>query len=195
MIRGVAAECRMPLCYGGGVKTLEQAVRIIKSGVEKVAVSSLAVESPAVVADIARFIGSQSVVAVIDVKQNVQSGKYEIWTHNATRNTRRDPVEFAKEIEQCGVGEIAVNAIDQDGIMKGYDLKLVRQIRDVVSVPMTVLGGAGNLQHIERLLSECGVVGAAAGSLFVFKGVYRAVLINYPSPIEKAQLCASARAC
>lgn len=194
MIRAVAAECRMPLCYGGGVKTLEQAVRIIKSGVEKVAVSSLALESPAVVAEIARFTGSQSVVAVIDVKQDFRSGKYEIWSHNATRNTRRNPVEFAKEVEGCGVGEIAVNAIDQDGVMKGYDLKLVRRIRDVVSVPMTVLGGAGNLQHIETLLNECGVVGAAAGSLFVFKGVYRAVLINYPSPAEKAQLCASAMA-
>ncbi len=182
----------MPLCYGGGVKTLGHAVEIIRMGVEKVAISSLAVENPASVSEMANYVGSQSIVAVLDVKRNPRTGAYRLWTHNGTRNTGLEPVAFAKRLEDLGIGEIVVNSIDQDGMMNGYDLELVRAIRKVVTVPMTVLGGAGNLGHIRQLLSEFGVIGAAAGSLFVFKGVYRAVLINYPSRTEKIAVCAAA---
>jgi cyclase len=194
MIRNLAAECRMPLCYGGGVKTLEQAVRIIKLGVEKVALSSAAVTMPGLVAEMARHVGSQSVVVVLDVKRDPRSGRPAVWTHNGTRNTGKDPVAFARELETLGVGEITVNAIDHDGVMQGYDTPLVRSIRDAVTVPMTVLGGAGSLRDIQSLIAEFGIIGAAAGSLFVFKGVYRAVLINYPARAEKQLLCAGALA-
>ena len=194
MIRNLAAEFRMPLCYGGGVKTLAQAVRIIKLGVEKVALSSSAIENPKLVSEIARHVGSQSVVAVLDVKAGRRPGVFEVWTHNAKRSTRRDPVELARQFEQLGAGEITLNSIDQDGVMKGYDLDLVRVVRSAVSLPMTVLGGAGSLQNIEALIRQFGVLGAAAGSLFVFKGVYRAVLINYPSRDQKAELCSAALA-
>jgi cyclase len=190
MIRNLAAECRMPLCYGGGVKTVEQAVRIIKMGVEKVAISSAAIGDPGLVSAIARHVGSQSVVVVLDVKRNPKNGRAEVWTHNGTRSVQKDPVEFAKQLEELGVGEITVNSIDQDGVMKGYDIELVRSIRDVVAVPMTVLGGAGSLRDIELLIKEFGIIGAAAGSLFVFKGVYRAVLINYPARAAKQALYA-----
>lgn len=192
MIRNLAAECRMPLGYGGGVKTVEQAVRIIRMGVEKVAVSSLAVENPGVVSAMARHVGSQSVVAVLDVKKASKSGGYEVWTHNATRNTHRDAVDFARQMEDCGVGEITINSIEQDGVMKGYDIEIARRIREAVTVPMTVLGGAGSLQDIELLIRNFGVIGAAAGSLFVFKGVYKAVLINYPDRAQKKTICAGA---
>jgi cyclase len=192
MIRNLAAECRMPLCYGGGVKTLEQAVRIIKLGVEKVALSSGAIENPGLVSEIARHVGSQSVVAVLDVKAGRRPGSFEVWTHNAKRSARRDPVELARQFEQLGAGEITLNSIDQDGVMKGYDLELVRVVRSAISLPMTVLGGAGSLQNIEALIRQFGVLGAAAGSLFVFKGVYRAVLINYPSRAQKAEICVAA---
>lgn len=181
MIQNLAAECRMPLCYGGGVKNAEQALRIIKMGVEKVAISSAAIETPQLVSEIAKQAGSQSVVSVLDVKKNVKTKGYEIWTHNGKINTRKDPVEFAKELEDLGIGEITVNSIDRDGEMKGYDMELFRNIRKAITVPMTVLGGAGNLKDIEKLIEEFGIIGASAGSLFVFKGVYRAVLINYPS--------------
>jgi len=189
MIRNLAAECRMPLCYGGGVRTVEQAVAIIKMGVEKVAISAAALENPGLVSAIGRFVGSQSVVVVLDVRRHPRTGAPELWTHNGTRNTGRDPVAFARELEALGVGEITVNAIDRDGVMKGYDLDLVERVRAAVSVPMTVLGGAGSLDDIGDLIRRFGTIGAAAGSLFVFKGVYRAVLINYPSRAEKLALC------
>jgi imidazole glycerol-phosphate synthase subunit HisF len=192
MIRNLAAECRMPLCYGGGIKSLEQAVRIIKLGVEKVAISSHAIENPQLVSEIARYVGSQSVVVVLDVRRAKQPGACEVWTHNGKRNTGRDPVELASRFEALGVGEITVNSIDNDGMMKGYDIDLVHKIRRAVSVPMTVLGGAGSLNDIGNLLREFGIIGAAAGSLFIFKGVYRAVLINYPDRAQKAGICAAA---
>jgi cyclase len=192
MIRNLAAECRMPLCYGGGVKTVEQAVRIIKLGVEKVAVSAAAVERPPLISEAASYVGSQSIVVVLDVRKDVRTGRYEVWTHNGTRNTHRDPVELAREAEALGAGEITINSIDRDGVMKGYDLELARQVRDAVTVPMTVLGGAGSLRDLEALISDLGIVGAAAGSLFVFKGVYKAVLINYPDRTQKQVLTAAA---
>ena len=191
MIKSLAAECRMPLCYGGGVKTLEQAVKIIKLGVEKVALSSSAVETPQLIAEISKYVGSQSVVAVLDVKRSGSPGAYEIWTHNGQRNTKLNPVELAKQLEQLGVGEITINSIDQDGVMKGYDLELITAVRNAVTVPMTALGGAGSLKDIGNLINEFGIIGAAAGSLFVFKGVYRAVLINYPTRAQRSEICAA----
>jgi cyclase len=192
MIRDVAAECRMPLCYGGGVRTVEQAVRIIKMGVEKVALSAAAVEDPSLVTAIARHVGSQSVVVVLDVRRDPRSGRPQVFTHNGTRATGKDPVAFAAELERLGVGEITLNSIDRDGVMKGYDLELVDAVRKAISVPMTVLGGAGSLRDVQALVSRLGIVGAAAGSLFVFKGVFKAVLINYPSRADKLALCAAA---
>jgi len=192
MIRFWAAECRMPLCYGGGVKTVEQARTIISLGVEKVSLSSAAIADPGLVASIARDVGNQSVVVVLDVRKT-HDGKYEIWTHNATKNTGKSPVEFAKTLQDLGVGEIVVNSIDRDGELKGYDLELADRIREAIAVPMTMLGGAGALQDIGDLIARFEIIGAAAGSLFVFKGVYRAVLINYPNPDVKDNLIRTAR--
>jgi cyclase len=175
----------MPLCYGGGVKTCEQAQRIIGLGVEKVAISSVALENPELVTETAEYVGNQSVVIVLDVKKSLIGGKYEVRTHNGRNKTGKSPVELARQMERLGAGEIVVNSIDNDGLMKGYDFDLVQKIRDEISVPLTVLGGAGSLDDISRLISKFGIIGAAAGSLFVFKGVYRAVLINYPNREEK----------
>jgi len=187
MITNLAAECRMPLCYGGGVKTVQQIVKIIGMGVEKVAISSVAVSNPRVVSEMASYVGSQSIVAVLDLKKN-RSGIFEIWTHNGTRNTGRELVEFARELEGLGIGELVLNSIDRDGTMLGYDREILRRIRDIVRVPVTVLGGAASLDDIGELVREFGIVGAAAGSLFVFKGAFKAVLINYPSRGKKLQL-------
>ena len=186
MIRNLAAECRMPLCYGGGIKTEAQAERIIGMGVEKVSISSAAVENPALVPALARRIGSQSVVAVMDVKRDGKAA--QVWTHNGKKRTSLEPVAFARQLQDSGVGEIVVNSIDNDGVMKGYDLELFEKVRAAVSVPLTALGGAGSLDDIRKLVERFGIVGAAAGSLFVFKGVYRAVLINYPGRAEKDAL-------
>lgn len=185
LIENLAAECRMPFCYGGGVNTVEQAQKIIGLGVEKVAISSAAVGSPELVSRIAGQVGSQSVVVVMDVRKTLIGGNYEVWTHNGTRCTGKCPIKFAQQMERVGAGEIVVNAIDNDGTMKGYDFSLVGKIRESISVPMTVLGGAGSLKDIGELIGKFGIIGAAAGSIFVFKGVYKAVLINYPNRQEK----------
>jgi len=188
LIKHLATECRMPLCYGGGVRSVEQIDKIISLGVEKVALSAAVVETPELITLAAEVVGGQSVVAVLDVKKRRLGGRYEVMTHNATKKTGLNPVDLAKKAEDLGAGEVVINSIDQDGAMNGYDFDLIQKVRESISLPLTVLGGAGSLQDIESLISRFGIVGAAAGSLFVFKGVYRAVLINYPNRSEKDAL-------
>lgn len=191
VISHLASECRMPLCYGGGVRTVTQIEKIISLGVEKVAVSSAAVENPTLISDAAMRVGSQSVVVVIDVKKTGLLRRYEVVTHNGSRGTGLNPVEFAHRMAELGAGEIVVNSVDRDGDMKGYDLDLVDQLRQAVNLPLTVLGGASSLGDLKELITRYGIIGAAAGSLFVFKGKYRAVLINYPNRAEKEALLPS----
>lgn len=188
LIAQLAAECRMPLCYGGAVKSPEQARRIIELGVEKVALSAAAIDDPPVISAIAEEVGGQSVVVVLDVRKGTRGFPYEVYTRNGKRGTGRGPLEVAQEAEARGAGEVVVNSIERDGMMAGYDLALATLIRDGIGIPLTVLGGAGSLEHIGELLTACGVVGAAAGSLFVFKGPYRAVLISYPTHAQKEDL-------
>ncbi len=192
LIASMAAECRMPLCYGGGVKTVEQVERVISLGVEKVAISSAAIDDPSLLANAAARVGRQSIVVVLDVKKAGLLQRYELFTHNGRKGRGISPFDFARKVEELGAGEILVNAIDRDGTMKGYDLALVKQIREAVGIPMSVLGGAGGLADIEALFRCCGVIGAAAGSMFVFKGKYRAVLIQYPGHGERDALCEAA---
>lgn len=187
MIENLAAECRMPLCYGGGIKTVEQATRIFNLGVEKIALSSAVIENLKLVSDISKEVGSQSVVVVIDVKKKMFGG-YDIYTHNGTKKTNIDLEKFIIELQSLGIGEIVINSIDNDGVMKGYDLNLIEKIKPLINVPMTVLGGAGTLEDINKLIEKFGILGCAAGSLFVFKGKYKAVLINYPNKTEKEKL-------
>ena len=187
MIENLASECRMPLCYGGGIKTLEQAQRIFSLGVEKIAVSSAAIQNPSIVSDIASKVGSQSVVVVLDVKKKMFGG-YDMYTHNGKISININPIDFAIKMEKEGAGEIVINSIDNDGVMKGYDLDLIDKVRNSISLPLTVLGGAGDLEDIGGLIQKYGIIGAAAGSLFVFKGKYKAVLINYPNWEEKDRL-------
>jgi len=193
LIRNLAAECRMPLAYGGGVHTVEQFERLVSLGVEKVSVSAAAVADPGLIERAAARVGRQSVVAVLDVRKKGKD--WEVFTHNGSRATGLDAVAFAQKAEALGAGEIVVNSIDRDGQMKGYDLELVRAVRAAVTRPLTFLGGAGTLADVGGLVRELGIVGAAAGSLFVFKGVYRAVLINYPSQADKDKLVAEAAGC
>jgi imidazole glycerol-phosphate synthase subunit HisF len=180
VIAQLAAECRMPLCYGGGVKTVEQVERLITLGVEKVAVSSAAVNDPHLIARAAERVGSQSLVVVIDVKNSGILRRPEVVILNGTKRTGEEPAAFARKMQEVGAGEIVLNSVDRDGMMSGYDLDLVARVRAAVSTPITVLGGAGSLDDLGDLVRRYPVIGAAAGSFFVFKGKYRAVLINYP---------------
>jgi cyclase len=184
LIEKLANQSRMPLCYGGGVQTVEQAQKIFSLGIEKIALSSAVIKNPQLVTQIADRVGSQSVIVVLDIKKKLLGG-YEVYTHNGKRSTGINPIKFAKELEQLGAGEIILNSIDQDGVMKGFDMILIDKIAENISIPLTVLGGAGSLEDIEKVIDKHGVIGVAAGSLFVFKGPYKAVLINYPTQSEK----------
>lgn len=185
LIEKLAIQCRMPLCYGGGVKTIDHVQHIVGMGVEKVSVGAVAVENPGFVSEAASRVGSQSIVVVMDVKKSPWLRKYQVYIRNGTCRVNFEPVEFAKKCEAFGAGEIVVQSIDRDGTSTGYDLDLVAQVRQAVSLPVTVLGGAGGHDDIISLVRQFGVIGAGAGSLFVFKGKYRAVLINYPSREER----------
>jgi cyclase len=191
LIKDLAMECRMPFCYGGGVSTKEEAIKIVSLGAEKVALSSAVIQRPQLAAEIGQAIGNQSVVVVLDYKKKkgfFSGTSYEIYTHNGTKNTKLDLFGFVKVLEKLEVGEILLNSIDRDGMMNGYDLEVIEKVRDLTSVPISVLGGAGSLSDIETLVSKFKIIGAGAGSLFVFKGRYKAVLINYPNFEERKKI-------
>jgi len=188
MIANLAKECRMPLCYGGGIKTLAQAEKIISLGVEKVSLSSIVVDNPNLIFEISEKLGRQSVVVVLDIKKNILSNNYTIWTHNATQNSKRNVSEMISIIQKIGVGEIVLNFIDYDGTGKGYPIEVIQKFKRQINVPLTIMGGANALEDMSNAVKKCGLLGVAAGSLFVFKGNYRAVLINYPEPKHKERL-------
>ncbi|QDP85845.1 imidazole glycerol phosphate synthase subunit HisF [Chryseobacterium sp. SNU WT5] len=187
LIERIANQSRMPLCYGGGVKTVEQAQKIFGLGIEKIALSSAVLQNPDLITEIADRVGGQSVIVVLDVKKKLFGG-YEVYTHNGKKATGINPFDFAAKAQQLGAGEILINSIDQDGLMKGYDLNLIDKVREKITLPLTVLGGAGSLADIKKVIDKHRIIGVAAGSLFVFKGVYKAVLINYPTKTEKENI-------
>lgn len=193
LIEDMAVECRMPLCYGGGVKNLTQAQRILSLGVEKVAVSSVVFEKPEVIREISGSVGRQSLVVVLDVRKKRFGGKYECYINNGKKNTKKCPVEIAKMVQELGAGELVINSIDNDGVMKGYDMELISLIKSAINIPVTALGGGGSYEDVKSLVDSQGLIGAAAGSLFVFKGKYRAVLINYPNDDEKNLMLKNSR--
>lgn len=187
MIANLANECRMPLCYGGGIKTAKQAQKILSLGVEKIALSSIVLTNPGIVQEIASQIGAQSVVVVFDVKKKTFGG-YDVYTHNGTNKHKLDLMTLIKQIETLGAGEVVLNTIDNDGVMKGYNFSLIDKVKEKISIPMTILGGAGSIDDIAQAIARYGIIGCAAGSLFVFKGKYKAVLINYPNKKDKNQI-------
>ena len=187
LIEKLAGECRMPLCYGGGVRSVDDALRILSLGVEKVALSSGVVQRPELVAQIAREVGNQSVVVVLDLKRTLFSG-LKLTTHNASVSHSVNPIEFAVQIEELGAGEIVLNFVDLDGTMSGYDSKAIEMFRERLSVPITAAGGCGSGDDLRDLMGQFSPIGCAAGSYFVFKGKYKAVLISYPNASEKRAL-------
>lgn len=190
LIRQIAGEAFMPLAYGGGISSLDQARQILKAGVEKVVLNALATENPEEVRRIAAFAGSSSVVVSIDVSKHWLRG-YQVMSRSASQRTALSPVEAARRAEQMGAGEILLTAVDRDGTMAGYDLNLIRQVAEAVSVPVIACGGAGGLADLGRAMAA-GASAASAGSLFVFQGRHRAVLITYPSPTEIESLAGAA---
>ena len=188
LIQSIASECRMPLCYIGGVKTVTQVERIVSLGVEKVGIGACSIYNPEVIQEAALRVGSQSIVSIFDIKKTGLFGRYEIFTHNGKTATGIEPVEMAIKVQSLGAGEILCNSIDRDGTLKGYDFDLINTIHNAVTVPLSVIGGAGSLDHMQELIDHFGLIGASAGSMFVFKGKYRAVLIQYPNPEDRMRM-------
>jgi len=183
LLEKVAGEAFMPLGYGGGIRTLEDIKTILGLGVEKVVINSYAVENPSFISAAADFAGNQSVVVSIDVKKNL-FGKYEVRTLRGTKQTGLDPVAFAKKMENAGAGELIVTSIDRDGTMKGYDIDLISRVTAAVNIPVVANGGARTVADLSAAINQGGASAAGAGSMFVFQGPHRAVLISYPSYAE-----------
>lgn len=197
-IREIASEAFIPLSYGGGIRSIEDAERLFTLGIEKVILNTAAAEIPQLISQITRNFGSQAVVVSIDVKKisGFFSGtKHEVHIRSGKKNLKVDPILYAKRAEELGAGEIMLTSIDNEGTMQGYDLDLIRSVAEVVSIPVMASGGAGSLSHICQAIFDAKASAAAAGSLFIYHGKHRAVLINYPerSEIEEAFCKVSAR--
>lgn len=179
-IEEVASECFMPLAYGGGIASVDDARRILKLGVEKVVFNTATWRAPEVVRDAAREFGSQAVVASIDVRRKL-FGRHEVFVEAGARGTGVDPVDYARRMEDAGCGEIFLTSIDRDGTAKGYELDLIASVTSKVGVPVIAAGGAGSVADFGVAVREGGAAAVAAGAMFVFHGPHRAVLITYPS--------------
>ena len=178
LIENIAAECQMPLCYGGGIKNIDSAQQIFQLGVEKISLSSVIFENKSLIRELSNSVGSQSVVVTLDIKKNL-FGKRKIYIYNGKHQIRTELVDCVKMIQDEGAGEIIINNIDNDGTMKGYDHDLADYLKEKISIPLTIMGGAGSINDFKDVLKKHPIIGLAAGSFFVFKGKYKAVLISY----------------
>ena len=187
VIKEIATECFMPICYGGRISNTDQIKKILALGIEKIAINKNAVLNPEFIESAVAQFGSSTIVISIDAKKNIW-GKYEVYVDNGKKNTKIDPVTFAKEMENAGVGEIMINAIDKDGTMSGYDLELIKKISSSVNIPLIACGGASSLNDFSTAITNAGASAVAAGSMFVYHGKLNAVLINYPNQLELKSL-------
>ena len=183
-IKRITRECFMPICYGGGITSLKQIETLFRLGVEKVAINTSLYNNPNLISEAVKCFGSQSIVASIDVKKGV-FGSYSVFVVAGSKDTKYNPIEYAKRAEELGVGEILLTSIDHDGMMNGYDYDLIQKVSSVVDIPVIASGGAGCLIDCLKAINA-GASAAAAGSLFVYYGPLRAVLINYPTQSELA---------
>jgi cyclase len=186
LLQKITDECFMPLGYGGGIHNLEDIQVITSLGVEKVIINSYASIDQSFISQAADRAGSQAIVVSIDVKKDLL-GRYMVHTHSGRKNTGIDPVQYAQKMEAAGAGEIFLTSIDRDGTMQGYDLELIRKVATQVSIPVVACGGAGNIDDLSKAVKIGKANAAAAGSMFVFQGKHRAVLISYPSQEELKQ--------
>jgi cyclase len=189
-LRNIASECFMPLSYGGGIKSIEDIKTILGIGVEKVCINSYAIEDPTFIRQASDLFGSSSISVSIDVKKNL-FGKYKVCTHGGRQITDLNPVQVANLSASMGAGEILLNSIDRDGKMQGYDLELIRSVSKSVDIPVIACGGAGDIVHCVDAVHLGGASAAAAGSMFVYYGRKKAVLINYPTPRQLAEAFAA----
>ncbi len=179
-IRDFAAECFMPVAYGGGITSIEQVKAVLNAGIEKVVLNTAALANMNLVSETADKYGSSATVVGIDVIKDFW-GNYKVYRHKDGKKTDFSPVEYAQMAEKAGAGELFLNNVDKDGTMTGLDIKLIKMVADAVSIPLIAGGGAGSLAHIKEAATQTGVRAFGCGAMFVFKGIHRAVLITYPS--------------
>lgn len=179
LLKDMAVECFMPLAYGGGLRDVETIRRVLELGLEKVVINTAAVETPRLVEETARLVGSSSVVVAIDARKKLLGG-YEVVTHSGKTRTKLDPVEHAKRMQDAGAGEVFLTSVDREGTMSGYDLDLIARVATTVSIPVVANGGAGSVNDFGLAVHQGHASAVAAGSLFVFQGKHRAVLVTYP---------------
>jgi cyclase len=183
LIAEMAGEAFMPMAYGGGIRNIDQVRRLIRSGIEKIVINTAAVESTDIIRAAADIYGSQAIVGAVDVKKTLIGG-YRIVTKSATKEVKIILEEHIQRLVGAGVGEIFLNSVDKDGTMSGYDLQLIRSVTHKINVPVVACGGAGKMEHLSQAVHEGGAAAVAAGSMFVFYGKHRAVLINYPEKVD-----------
>jgi len=183
LVRDIATEAFMPFAYGGGVTTVDQIERLLRAGAEKVAINAAFHANPQLISEAARRFGSQAVQVSLDVRRT-KGGKLHVVSHNGARTVKGSPAEFARRAADLGAGEILLQSVDRDGVGHGYDLALVREVTSAVSIPVIALGGAGSTDDLASAIVQGGAAAAAAGSMFVFYGRLRGVLINVPTPAE-----------
>jgi imidazole glycerol-phosphate synthase subunit HisF len=182
VIKEIASEAFMPLGYGGGITKLQEIKELITAGVEKIVLNTSAFENPKLVSEGAAYVGSQSIVVSIDVKKNLW-GKYKVFVKNGSKNTDIDPVEYAKQMQKAGAGELFLNSIERDGTFGGYDTELIRSVAKAVDIPVVAIGGAAEVEDFAKAV-QSGASAVSAGSMFVFQRPHRAVLISYPAQKE-----------
>jgi imidazole glycerol-phosphate synthase subunit HisF len=182
-IQSIADECYMPFGVGGGINNISEMRQLLKAGAEKVSINTAAIKNPVLIKEASEVFGSQSITVSIDVKKN-WLGKYVVYSHSGSRNTGLDPLFWAKKVAFLGAGEILLNSIDRDGTGKGYDLELTKMIANAVDIPVIVCGGAGDHSHLLQAIEKGGASATAAGSMFVFYGPHRSVLIQYPDMLH-----------
>lgn len=179
ILQQIANECFMPLSYGGGVKDFKTAQKILSIGFEKIVLNTAAYRTPALVTQISEHFGAQAVIGSIDVKKNLW-GKYQVYINDGKEKIKKDAVEWAKELEQLGAGELLVTSMDKDGSWSGYDQDIIAKINDVVNIPVIANGGAGSVADIESVVKKCGVSAVALGSMVVYQKKGMGVLVNFP---------------
>ncbi len=182
LLKDIASQAFMPLSYGGGVKTIEQIKKLFSIGYEKVVINTAFYENPELIRQAADYAGSQSIVVSIDVKK--VNGVNKVVINAGQKVIEQTPVEYAKRAEEYGAGELFLNSIDNDGMMHGYDLQLVQSVVNAVNIPVVACGGAGGISDLKKVLKGSGAHAAAGGSMFVFYGRLKAVLITAPTEQE-----------
>jgi cyclase len=182
----IVTECFMPICYGGGVDNLADMRKLYHLGIEKVSLSSAAIERPQLIREAADEFGSQAVVVTLDVKKNL-FGKHTVRTHQGKVDTKRSAVDVACDFERYGAGEILLYSIDRDGTWSGFDVSLTEAVTRAVGIPVVACGGAGELQHLREAVKEAGASAVAIGSMAVFQAKDLGVLIKFPTRPQQAK--------